>query len=680
MTFWSELRRRNVLRMAALYVVAAWLILQVTEVLSGLIDLPEWAGPLVLAILAIGLPIALVLAWFFEITDSGIIRDRGDSIEAAAAVLTGRRLDFFIISLLAAALLVFAWLTWWPARPVQKSIAVLAFDNMSDDPAQQYFSEGIAEEILGTLAKIPELRVVSRSSSFTFKDKNLDLPTIARELNVAHILEGSVRKSGNQVRISAQLIEAATDSPLWSETYERELTAANIFDIQAQIAGSIAEALNAVLVDGVEAEFRRPPTRNLQALEAYLLGKQRMASRSRQALTEAIDYFESATDLDPQFAPAYLGLADAALLMNYGGHMALNEALRKARPAIEKAIELDDRLGAAYASLGLVRSMQGDVLGAESAFTRAIALDPNDAKAYHWYGDVLIYGLGDPAAAIPILDKARQLDPLSPVIAVTLGEAYSAAGNLAEGIRLYRKALEIDPDFTAAFNWLGMGYLSLGELEKAAYWLEAGARRAPDEFRTISGLAFLYRARSERESALAIARRLQTMVPGNNVSLVTLVSFGRDREAIEFASADWPELSCDAPPSVQRNNVFQAMNLSLAYERTDQLACAEALLAAILEFVEGQPGLGPRAFGFLDAEVYARQGKIEQALAALRASVDAGMIALWATQVEQSPHMTKVREAEAFLSLREEVQADLARQRANVREMEARGELAPLQD
>ena len=677
MKIWSELRRRNVLRMGALYLVAAWLILQVTEVLSGLIEMPDWVGPLVLAMLAIGLPIALVFSWFFEVTESGISRDPG-AASGSNTALAGRRLNFVIISMLAAAILVFASLTWWQSGPVEKSIAVLAFDNMSDDPVQEYFSDGISEEILGTLAKSPDLRVISRSSSFSFKGKSLDLPSIADQLGVAHILEGSVRRSGNQVRISAQLIEAATDSHLWSETYERELTAANIFDIQSQIAVSIAEALNAVLVGGDIATDRRLPTGNFEALEAYLIGKQRMALRTQQGLTEAVNFFESAIDLDPGYAPAYLGLADATLLLTYGGHMPVNEAVAMARPAIERAIDLNDQFGAAYASLGLMRSMQGNLPGAESALTRAIALDPNDSKAYHWYGDILIYGLGDPGAAIPLLQKARQLDPLSPVIVVTLGEAYSAAGQMAEGLRLYRKALEVDPDFLTAFNWLGMAYLSLGDLDQAGVWLEEAARRAPDEFRTTSGLAFLYRARGDDERAVAIARNLQAIVPGNNVTLVTLVSFGRDEEAIELGEAEWPDLACPGEPEVKRSNVFKAMNLSLAYERMGQVECARIILAGILALLEAQTGLGAKAFGFLDVEVYARLGDTDRALAALRASIDGGMRAQWMMQIEHSPHAEDLHEVAEFRTIRDAVHAYLAQQLAMVREMEARGEVQPL--
>jgi tetratricopeptide (TPR) repeat protein len=292
---------------------------------------------------------------------------------------------------------------------------------------------------------------------------------------------------------------------------------------------------------------------------------------------------------------------------------------------------------------------------------------------------MLIFNFGDPSAAIPLLQQARKLDPLSPVIIVTLGEAYSTSGSLAEGLRLYRKALEIDPGFLVAYRLLGLAYLSLGDFEQAAFWLDEGVRRGPDEFSGLSGKAFLYRALQDEENAVMIARRLQSMVPGNNASLVTLVSFARDQEAIEFGEADWPGLSCENGPWVQRRNIFQAMNLSLAYERTGRIDCSRALLDAILAFIE-ERGIDPRAFGFLDAEIYARQGKIQQALATLRASVESGMRSQWMTQVEHSPHMKQLQDNPEYSAIRDIVYEDLARQLAAVREMEAKGELAPLAD
>ena len=217
----------------------------------------------------------------------------------------------------------------------------------------------------------------------------------------------------------------------------------------------------------------------------------------------------------------------------------------------------------------------------------------------------------------------------------------------------------------------------MGDTERAAYWLDESARRGPDEFRALFGHAFLYRALGEEEKAVAIAHRLQAMVPGNNASLVALVSFGRDREAIEMGETDWPALTCQGEPGVNRNNLFQAINLSLAYERSGRDDCSRALLEAMLAIIE-DPATDPRAFGFLHAEVYARLGNMQRALEILRASVDSGMRVQWMGQVELSPHMEKLREVPEFSAIQDVVRADLARQLALVREMEARGELAPV--
>jgi TolB-like protein/Tfp pilus assembly protein PilF len=639
--------------------------MQVTDVLSGLIDIPDWVGPTVLAILVIGMPITVVLSWFFQFTGTGLTRDEVAGTAPATHDGAGRQLDFIIIAVLVAALVVFAWAAWWPDTPADKSIAVMAFDNISDDPMQEYFSDGISEELLGTLARSPELKVISRSSSFSYKNRSLDIPTIARQLNVAHIVEGSVRRAGDRVRISAQLIEAKSDSPLWSATYERKLTATNVFEIQSQIATAIADALNAVLGSG-RGDIA-VPTRNLQALEAYLLGRQRMALRSRSGLTEAVQSFSTALELDPDYAPAYLGLADATLLLRNYGHISLDEALEVAGPALEKALALDAGLGGAYASLGLMRSLQGDPLGAAAAYEQAIAIDPNEAKAYHWYGDLLIFGIGNPDAAIPKLDAARLLDPLSPVIVVTLGQAHAETGNLVEAIHLYRRAIEIDPDFLSAYSLLGMAYLALGDSETAALWFDRAETKWPGEFGAAFGKAFLRRALGDEDKAVAAARHLQALQPGNNVTLVTLVSFGRDTEAIALGDVDWPALSCRDEPSVLRSNVFQAMNLSLARERGGQAECAAALLEGILSLLE-QPGLHPRTFGFLDVEVYSRLGRIPEALAALRERVDAGVRQQWLFQIELSPHSVRLREHPDFAAIRDEVRADLARQLAVVSE------------
>ena len=237
----SELRRRNVFRMAVLYAVTAWLIMQAAEVVIGLAHLPDWIGPTILGLLAVGFPIALIFSWFYELTPEGISLETDVDRSESMAHVTGRRLDFIVISLLCAAVILFAYDKWWMRGPPEKSIAVLAFTNMSNDPEQEYFSDGISEELLNVLAKIPGLRVAARTSSFQFKDENRDIINIGQQLSVTHVLEGSVRKAGNQLRITAQLIDASNGFHLWSETYDREL--ANIFALQDEVSAAIVGAL-----------------------------------------------------------------------------------------------------------------------------------------------------------------------------------------------------------------------------------------------------------------------------------------------------------------------------------------------------------------------------------------------------------------------------------------------------
>ena len=293
-----------------------------------------------------------------------------------------------------------------------KSIAVLPFVNMSSDPEQEYFSDGISEELLNLLAKIPDLRVISRSSSFSFKGRNIEIPTVARQLNVAYVLEGSVRKAGTQLRITAQLIEARSDTHLWSEQYDRQLSAASIFAIQSEIASAIAEELRATLsLDEQQQLATVAPTESLPALEAYFLGKQRMATRATDDLAQAADHFQRAIELDPDFALAYVGLADTYTMQIVYAGFPQDEMSVRSEWAINKALELDDRLGEAYASLGLLKTIT-DPKNAEAALKRAVELSPNYVSAHHWYGSLLSI-LGRPREALTHTNAAVELDPLT---------------------------------------------------------------------------------------------------------------------------------------------------------------------------------------------------------------------------------------------------------------------------
>ncbi len=710
----SELRRRNVFRMGALYLVAAWLMMQVAEVIIDLALLPDWLGPAVLALLAVGFPIALVFSWFYELTPEGISLEKDVDPAASITHITGRRIDVVIISLLSAAVLLFAWHVWWPSGPMDKSVAVLAFQNMSDDPEQEYFSNGIAEELLNSLAKLGDLRVISRSSSFYFKDKDVDIPTIATQLNVAYVLEGSVRRMGDSVRITAQLVDANTDSHLWSETYDRELTAQNIFAIQSEIALAISVKLHATLSRQDEAGLKIPPTTSLEAYQSYLLGKQRMIRRSRASLIQAAAYFQEAIDLDPDYALAYVGLADAHMLLGAEGEILLEELVATVEPALRRALGLNDELAEAYASLGLLREKTGHLAEAEAAYKRAIQLDPNYPTAYHWYGNLLTGLLARPQAAIPLLRRALDLDPLSPVINLTLGEALEGVGQFDEALALYGKAAEIepaypspyivtahlqrfaygrldeavrwyhdgaalDPERALVFSMLGLTHLDLGDDKQAEYWINRGLSLGPNKYASpVRALALLQRYRGQDSEAVQTARKLLQISPGNNGALSTLVSLGHYEEALTYFTESYPELVCADEPEVSRANLVRAIHLSLALEQTGSRECAGLLLDKALERMQKMPRLGTRGYGFADVQVYARQGRTEQALAALREALAEGARSSWWAQLEQSPHTVSLRDEPAFRSMMEEIRSDMAAQLEQLRDMKARGELTPV--
>jgi len=465
----SELRRRNVLRMAVLYVVAAWLIMQVAEVIIGLANLPEWIGLTILGLLAVGFPIALILSWFYELTPEGISLEKDVAAAESITHVTGRRMDFVVISLLCAAVILFAYDKWWIGPPPEKSIAVLAFENMSDEPGQEYFSDGVSEELLNLLAQIPELTVISRSSAFSFKGKDVAVPEIAKQLNVAHVLEGSVRKAGNRVRITAQLIEASSDSHLWSESYDRELD--DIFAIQEDIARVIAKEL---LAHFRGFESRQVSTRNLEAYdiylkgrrpvnpeayEAYLKGRHHLNKWTVEGFTKGLEYFQQAVEMDPDYALAHAGLAESYSYLGLWGVISPKEAYPKSKAIVMKALELDDTLAEAHALLGDVRFFYDwDWDGTEREYKRAIELNPSYAIAHNNYA-FYFTALTRHDDALAEIRRARELDPVSLPINSDLGWAHYFARQYDQAILQFRRALELDPNLAISQFALGHVYL-----------------------------------------------------------------------------------------------------------------------------------------------------------------------------------------------------------------------------
>ena len=471
MSIVREIKRRNVFRMAVLYIVAAWLIMQVTEVLITLTNLPDWIGPTILGLLAVGFPIALILSWFYEITPAGISLEKDVDRAESITHITGRRLDFIVISMLVAAVILFAYDKWWIGGPPEKSIAVLPFTNMSDDPGQEYFSDGISEELLNLLAKIPELTVISRSSAFSFKDKNLTIPEIARRLNVAHVIEGSVRKAGNQVRITAQLIEAITDKRLWSETYDREIE--DIFAIQDEIAAAIVVALKIALgtSEQVAMAHARKPTENLEAYELYLKGRYFWQRRGEDNIRHAIDLFEQATKVDPQFARAWSSLAAAHITLTAWSSVPLDEQSPLAVFAARKALMLDDSLAEAYAVLGDLTRVDRKWAEAEAYYLRAIASGPKNSTAHLWYGEHLV-SVGRVHDALEKTLIAYQLDPLHAGTNNNLARIYWILDDTHNALKYGAAGAELAGTSAVGLNIQMLMNLRLGEFERAIEFAE----------------------------------------------------------------------------------------------------------------------------------------------------------------------------------------------------------------
>jgi TolB-like protein/Flp pilus assembly protein TadD len=521
--FFVELKRRNVYKVAVAYLVVAWLIAQAASLLLATFEAPPWAMKAFVVVVALGFPIALILSWAFEITPEGIKLE--SEIDPAKSITrkTGRKIIAFtaVVAAIAAALLVFQILRARSTSPsaitiTNKSIAVLPFDNLSRDPDNAYFCEGVQDEILTRLAKVADLKVISRTSTQHFKSAPENLPEIARKLGVMHILEGSVQKAGNQVRVNVQLISAMSDAHLWADTFDRQLT--DIFAVESEIAKTIAETLRAKITGSEKNSMAKAPTSSAEAYELYLKGRFFWNKRSGADLRKAIEYFNQAIALDPKFALAYAGLADSYMLLpNYDfGGTPVRESIAPARVAIEKALELDDSLAEAYASRGLLDTVELQLERATIDFARAIELKPNYATAHHWQMlGQLALGRFEPAMAEA--KRALELDPLSVIINADVSWMYACAHQFDEAEKRVRKTLEIDPHFFLAHYYLG-GILQLrGHLKEAIPEFQKSVELNNDAY-SIAMLGQAYARNGQKDEAEKILARLKEEAKSRYVS------------------------------------------------------------------------------------------------------------------------------------------------------------------
>ena len=563
----------------------AWLVIQVADAILNNITAPDWVFHVLLLFLAIGFPFTLFFAWIYEITPEGIKRESEIGQDKSITPQTGKKLNLMITAALLLAISYLLYDKFIMREPAvnsapagqsvsttaetstevttnKLSIAVLPFENRSALEDDAFFVDGIHDDLLSTIAKIGSLKVISRTSVMEYRDTNKKIPVIAKELGVANILEGGIQRSGNQVRINVQLIDAATDEHLWAEIFDRELTAENLFAIQSEISQKIADALKVALSLDEKTRINTRPTDNLQAYDDYLRGRQLMATRKVDKLQQAVAAFGKAVEIDPQFALAWVGLADSNYLLASYQSMSLEVAIPVMENAIDHALAIDSQLGEAYVSLAHIHEYYRHHDEAEAAYLKAIELSPNYATAYHWYSNfVRESSMLRITESTALAQKAFELDPRSSIIGANLASHYRSRGLMTLAELQYQHIIEIDPEFMNAY----------------------------------AGLADLYfRDLSQFDNALALYRKAAQLDPGNLYTLLNQLELHQQlgdvksmesiRNAIAAATGEdfWLVGFADVWIGVANNNVAGTReSLTWLLPRIDKLPTFKKLAGAV---------------------------------------------------------------------------------------------------
>jgi TolB-like protein/Flp pilus assembly protein TadD len=481
MSLFAELKRRNVFRVGIAYMVLAWLLLQVGDTLAPALHLPEWINSALAFFLILGFPLAIFFAWAFEMTPEGLKLEKHVDRDASITPVTGRKLDRTIIVMLVAALAYFVWQSQKaPDEEVvetvagQPSIAVLPFENMSSDTEQEYFSDGLTEELLNLLAKISELKVTSRTSAFYYKGKDIKLADVGRELDVDHILEGSVRKSGNKIRITAQLIEVETDAHLWSETWDRNLD--DVFQIQDEIAAKVVDELRVQLL----GELPHAVATDGDTYSLFLQARHAINQRTHASLLRGEELVKKAIEIDPGYAPAWVLKAHIHSQQGDVGARLPREAAPLARQAVDRALQLDPDNAAAHALSGdLMVSFEHNYPDAKQTFERALELDPNDVDVLY-QSSVYFAFIGRAEEALRLALRAYERDPMFVANLTGLSYMYNMLGRYEEAEAISRKRIDISPESFGSYAYLSMPLTLMGRHEEA---LEVANRERLDGFR-----------------------------------------------------------------------------------------------------------------------------------------------------------------------------------------------------
>jgi TolB-like protein/Tfp pilus assembly protein PilF len=710
-SFFGELNRRNVIRVGIAYAIAAWVIIQVADVVLENIAAPAWVIQSIMLLLGLGLPVALIFSWAYEVTPEGVKRESEIDRTASITGVTGHRLDRAIIVLLVIALGYFVWESRIATRSndvpanaivqqdesAELSIAVLPFENRSNLTEDEFFTEGMHDDLLTTLAKIGSMKVISRTSVMEYKDTTKKIPEIARELGVNNILEGGVQRSGNQVRINMQLIDAQTDEHLWAEIYDRELTAENLFAIQSEISAAIAQALRTALSSDEQRRISTAPTDNLQAYDAYWRGRPLMDTREAGKLEQAAAYFEQAVELDPQFALAWVGIADAYSHLSSYGSMTTAQTLDVRQDAVDKALAINPDLGEAYASLGSLEQSRNRYDEAEAAYRTAIEKSPNYAPAYQWLSFLLAIAEETIDEGIELARRAAEIDPHSTVVLVNLAQLYRYKGAYDDATREIDNALSFDPGFVYGHVVRADIYRMTGRLDESLESIKTAVELDPkspyqhlllvERYLALGAVDAAYKAL--REMSAAVGRhffvrlaRIQIGIdagnegdvypliqsaldkPGYNrstqMALIALLKF-QDMQGIGQVTAKLePQFSPAALRGIGSDDPSAACLFAWMLQQSGFEEKSELLLETALHRLENElPQLVEHVDRLGGQLCYLTAGRTDEALDLIEQQFEHGHFANWPTG-HTYPVYDAIREHPRYLAVRSQYEQRLA--------------------
>lgn len=649
--FLTELTRRRVWLFGGLYLALGWVLLQVAIAVEATLALPEWVDQITLVLLVLGFPVSLLLAWAQE--NQGMVAQAGTE-EAEDS-------------------------------PSRLSIAVLPFVNMSNDPEQEYFSDGISEELLNLLARTQGLKVAARTSSFAFKDQSPDVHDVGRKLDVATVLEGSVRQSGRRLRITAQLIDASTGYHLWSETFDRELT--DIFAIQDEISHSIVDALYVHL--GVEAPSpRKALETDIEAYRFYLLGRHNFEQRTKETIARARDLFAQAIAIDPDYAPAYSGKADAYLFLqrNIYGDLSLAESIALAEPLIERALELDPDLAEAHASRGLLLSDLEQVEAALQAYDRAIELNPNLARA--WQRKAMSLGYtADHLGGLESYQRAHALDPLASVPLLNIVRNKIYFGQFAEADELQERLRAIDGrwanvsnswvqgmrgNWSAQYTFAQDAFSDLATERNARYVGFAQLALRAFEPQT-TGFSEVTRIHINSYNQPAIAWHDYQALPAAKMDYLLLMNIAwagvreKKHEEVKGLLESWLGFTESFPGplfALRYHMDITAPFLALARQQSSDEAGAKRLISEIEKYIKVMKEQGATwALPLLEAKVHGLRGEDDQVVAALEQAEHDGYLTWFELDL---PFYDAVRDREDFKAIVQSADARVNMERAKL--------------